>query len=190
MICIAFQAKCGVMGFSHPRLRPGLLSLRSWRLPDAVWSNNSGSFQHRDAEESEILLSGFSVPLWLYLGLRPGLLTLRFIASSRRFCQTTVVLFNTETQRNRRFSSQGPPCLCGYKDFIPGYSLRSWRLPDASVKQRRFFSTQRRRGFGDSPLRVLCTSVVIILDSIPSFPRSARGVFQTLLSNCDGSFQH
>ena len=35
MICIAFQAKRGVMGFSHPRLRPGLLSLRSWRLPDA-----------------------------------------------------------------------------------------------------------------------------------------------------------
>ena len=35
MICIAFQAKLGVMGFSHPRLRPGLLSLRSWRLPDA-----------------------------------------------------------------------------------------------------------------------------------------------------------
>ena len=35
MICIAFQAKCGVMGFSHPRLRPGLLTLRLWRLPDA-----------------------------------------------------------------------------------------------------------------------------------------------------------
>ena len=36
------------------------------------------------------------------------------VASSRRSCQTTVVLFNTETQRLQRFSSRGSPCLCGY----------------------------------------------------------------------------
>ena len=33
------------------------------------------------------------------------------VASSRRSCQTTVVLFNTETQRLQRFSSRGSPCL-------------------------------------------------------------------------------
>ena len=47
-------------------------------------SNNSGSFQHRVAEASEILLSGSSLPLWLNLGLHPGLLA-PFVASSRRF---------------------------------------------------------------------------------------------------------
>ena len=33
------------------------------------------------------------------------------VESSRRSCQTTVVLFNTETQRLPRFSSRGSPCL-------------------------------------------------------------------------------
>ena len=36
------------------------------------------------------------------------------VASSRRSCQIAAVHFNTETLRNRRFSSQGSPCLCGY----------------------------------------------------------------------------
>ena len=41
--------------------------LRSARgVFQTLLSNNSGPFQHRDAEASEILLSGFSVPLWLY----------------------------------------------------------------------------------------------------------------------------
>ena len=44
-------------------------------------------------------------------GLHPGLVTLRYMASSRRSCQTTVVLFNTETQRLQRFSSRGSTCL-------------------------------------------------------------------------------
>ena len=64
--------------------------------------------------------------------------------------------------------------------FIPGY-LRSaiWRLPDASVKQKWFFSTQSCRGFRDSLLRVLPASVV--KPWTPSrVTRSVRGVFQTL----------
>ena len=40
-------------------------------------------------------------------------------------------------------------------------TLRSWRLPDALVKQQWSFSTQRRRGIGDSSLGLLCASVVI-----------------------------
>ena len=40
-------------------------------------------------------------------------------------------------------------------------TLRSWRLPDAPVKQQWSFSTQRRRGFRDSLLGVLRASVVI-----------------------------
>ena len=34
-ICIAFQAKLGRWGSHTPGLHPGLLTLRSWRLPDA-----------------------------------------------------------------------------------------------------------------------------------------------------------
>ncbi len=71
-ICIAFQAKRECCGSHtpglHPRPRdfiPGYL--RSARgVFQTLLSNNSGPFQHRDAEASEILLSGFSVPLWLY----------------------------------------------------------------------------------------------------------------------------
>ena len=37
-------------------------------------------------------------------------------------------------------------------------TLRSWRLPDATVKQQWSFSTQRRRGFRDSLLGVLRAS--------------------------------
>ena len=41
--------------------------LRSARgVFQTLLSNSGGSFQHRVAEESEIILSGFSVPLWLY----------------------------------------------------------------------------------------------------------------------------
>ena len=47
-------------------------------------------------------------------GLHPGLLTLRYMASSRRSCQIATVHFNTETLRNRRDYSQGSPCLCVY----------------------------------------------------------------------------
>ena len=36
------------------------------------------------------------------------------VASSRRSCQTAAVHSNTESQRNRRFFSQGSLCLCGY----------------------------------------------------------------------------
>ena len=66
------------------------------------------------------------------------------VASSRRSCQTTVVLFNTETQRNRRVFSQGlsVPLVV----IPPGFFL--------------------------------------------GHPRSASGVFQTLLSNSGGSLQH
>ena len=66
--------------------------------------------------------------------------TLRYMASSRRSCQTTVVLFNTETQRLQRFSSRGSPCLLWLYPRTSSlthwtssqfYTLRSWRLPDA-----------------------------------------------------------
>ena len=41
--------------------------LRSARgVFQTLLSNSGGSLQHRVAEESEIILSGFSVPLWLY----------------------------------------------------------------------------------------------------------------------------
>ena len=58
-------------------------------------SNNSGPFQHRDAEASEILLSGFSVPLCLYP-------------------RTSSLTHGTSSQF---------------------YTLRSWRLPDATVAE-------------------------------------------------------
>ena len=45
MICIAFQAKRGVMGFSHPRLRPGLLAPLV-AFSRRFLSNSGGSFQH------------------------------------------------------------------------------------------------------------------------------------------------
>ena len=72
MILYCLPDKAWALGLSYhrtsslnPGLYPGLLTLRSWRLPDAP-VKQQWSFQHRDAEESEILLSGFSVPLWLY----------------------------------------------------------------------------------------------------------------------------
>ena len=68
-------------------------------------------------------------------------------------------------------------------------TLRSWRLPDAPVRQQWPFSTQRRRGFRDSLLGVLRASCGYTMDFFPdprrllhSFTRSARGVFLTLLS--------
>ena len=79
----------------------------------------------------------------------------------------TVVLFNTATQRLQRFSSRGSPCLLWLYPWTSSlthgtssqfYTLRSWRLPDAPVKQQWSFSTQRRRGFRDSLLGVLHTS--------------------------------
>ena len=119
LFCIVFQAKLGhwvshTPGLPHiPRdFVPGYL--RSARgVFQTLLSNNSGHFQHRDAEESEILLSGFSVPLWLYP-------------------RTSSLTHGTSSQF---------------------YTLRSWRLPDAPVKQRRFIPTQRRRGIGESSLR-------------------------------------
>ena len=118
------------------------------------------------------------------------------VASSRRSCQTTVVLFNTETQRLQRFSSRGSPCLLWLYPWTSSlthwtssqfYTLHSWRLPDAPVKQQWSFSTQRRRGFRDSLLGVLRASCGYTpglhprpRDFIPGYLRSARGVFQTL----------
>ena len=50
-------------------------------------SNSGGSFQHRDAEASEILFSGFSVPLVvIHLDIIPGLHA-PLMASSRRSCR-------------------------------------------------------------------------------------------------------
>ena len=61
-------------------------------------------------------------PPWLYMiALR---LSYPLVASSRRSCQIATVLFNTETQRNRRFSSQGPPCPCGLKTKKESTSMR------------------------------------------------------------------
>ena len=66
------------------------------------------------------------------------------VESSRRSCQTTVVLFNTETQRLQRFSSRGSPCLLWLYPWTSSlthwtssqfYTLRSWRLPDATVAE-------------------------------------------------------
>ena len=66
------------------------------------------------------------------------------VASSRRYCQTTMVLFNTETQRNRRVFSQGfsvPLWLYPWTSSLTHwtssqfYTLRSWRLPDATVAE-------------------------------------------------------
>ena len=69
--------------------------------------------------------------------LRPGLLSLRFMASSRRSCQTAAVHSNTETQRLQRFSSRGSPCLVWLYTWTSSrvYMLRSWRLPDAPVAE-------------------------------------------------------
>ena len=53
--------------------------------------------------------------LWLpYPGTSSRVTYAPLVASSRRSCQTTVVLFNTETQRLQRFFSRGSLCLCGY----------------------------------------------------------------------------
>jgi len=68
------------------------------------------------------------------------------VASSRRSCQTTVVLFNTETQRLQRFSSRGSLCLCGYTlGLLPRTpTIRSWSLPDATVAEGDTSSTDGR----------------------------------------------
>ena len=81
--------------------------------------------------------------LWLsYPGTSSRVTYAPLVASSRRSCQTTVVLFNTETQRLQRFSSRGSPCLLWlypwtssltHGTFSQFYTLRSWRLPDALV---------------------------------------------------------
>ena len=55
------------------------------------------------------------------------------VASSRRSCQTTVVLFNTESQRNQRFFSRGSLCLCGY---TLGLLPRTPTLPSPKVTHR------------------------------------------------------
>ena len=65
MICIAFQAKRGVMGFSHPRLRPGLLTLRSWRLPDAPVAEgdtSSSDDPHRLSPAERATVGGRRLP--------------------------------------------------------------------------------------------------------------------------------
>ena len=52
-------------------------------------------------------------------------------------------------------------------------TLRSWRLPDAPVKQQWSFSTQRRRGFRDSLLGVLrasCGYTPGLLSRTPTLP--------------------
>ena len=77
----------------------------------------------------------------------------------------------------------------------PGTSSRVTYAPLMASSRRSSqtqwsFSTQRRRCYRDSLLRVLRASVVIPLDFFPGHPRSARGIFQTLLSNSGGSFQH
>ena len=121
MICIAFQAKLGRCG-SYPETSSRVTHAPLYSVFQTLLSNNSGSFQHRVAEASEILFSGSSLPLWL-LGFHPGLLA-PLVASSRRSCQIATVLFNTETQRNRRFSSQGSPCPCGLKTKKESTSMR------------------------------------------------------------------
>ena len=68
-ICIAFQAKLARWDSHtpglHPRPRdfiPGYLRFARGVF-QTLLSNSGGSFQHRDAEATEILFSGFSVPL-------------------------------------------------------------------------------------------------------------------------------
>ena len=124
LFCIAFQAKLGRWDSHTPGLYPRPRDfipgyLRSARgVFQTLLSNNSGPFQHRDAEASEILFSGFSVPLVVIsLDFFPDprdfltVLHAPLVASSRRSCQTTVVIFNTETQRLQRFSSRGSTYL-------------------------------------------------------------------------------
>ena len=81
MICIAFQAKLGRCG-SYPETSSRVTHAPLYSVFQTLLSNNSGPFQHRDAEASEILFSGSSLPLWL-LGFHPGLLA-PLVASSRR----------------------------------------------------------------------------------------------------------
>ena len=96
---IAFQAKLGCW-VSHPQglyprtqnFIPGYLRFARGVF-QTLLSNNSGHFQHRVAEESEILFSGFSVPLWLYPWTFSQDTHAPLVASSRRSCLRSRMIF-------------------------------------------------------------------------------------------------
>ena len=100
-----------------------------------------------------------------YPGTSSRVYTLRYMESSRRSCQTTVVLFNTETQRLQRFSSRGSPCLLWLYPWTSSLThgtssqfstLRSWRLPDAvrTIKSKLRWQDYPSRS-SPCPLRLL-----------------------------------
>ena len=114
--------------------------------------------------------------LWLsYPGTSSRVTYAPLVASSRRSCQTTVVLFNTETQRLQRFSSRGSPCLLW---LYPWTSSQDTHAPLVESSRRScqtaavHYNTesQRNRRFFSRGSPCLCGYTLGLLLRTPTLP--------------------